>query len=194
MLPVPVSDITKIAIVLGLLGAFILAKNYLPTSIDKVVLEGRLQFGGSSFEMRDKIVQKHNAWVGFILVIFSVILQWSALELDKFTTWGDLKGRTVLFGSPFNSIATIALFIILLRVSVFITDWGARREYFPYLKDREKPNFERASADINNSNKETAKDAKEEIDQLLLLFDVKVKKDSGYGDKIAKLQADVFKK
>lgn len=193
MLLVPVSDISKVAIVLGLLGTFILAKNYLPVSMDKVLSEGRVQFGGNSFEMKDKIIQKYNAWVGFSLVILSVIIQWTALELAKFTTWGDLKGRTVLFGSLLNAISTIAIFVILLRVTLFITDWGARREYFPHLQEREKVNFEKSIVNINHQNQDIAEDAKKGIDQLLRLFDIKAKKDSSYEAKIQKLREAVFK-
>ncbi len=193
MLPVPVSDISKVAIILGLLGAFILAKNYLPVKMDDVLVLGRLQLGGNSFDMKDKIIQKYNAWVGFSLMILSALIQWSALELNKFTTWNDLKGRTVLFGSPFNTITTIAVFIILLRLVMFITDGGAMREYFPHLKKREKVNFDNAVANIDSQKQDMAEDAKKGVDQLLRLFDIKVKKDSSYEDKIQKLRESVFK-
>lgn len=194
MLVLPVSDISKIAIVLGLLGTFILAKNYLPIKMEDVVSEGRIQLGGNSFDMKDKIIAKYTAWVGFLLVILSVIIQWSALELDKFTTWGDLKGRTVLFDSPLNAISTIAVFVIVLRISLFITDWGARKEYFPRLQEREKANFENSVKNLNNQNQDMAEDAKKGIDQLLRLFDIKIKKNSNYETKIQKLRESVFAK
>ncbi len=122
------------------------------------------------------------------------MIQWSVLELEKFTTWGDLKGRTVLFNSPFNTITTFAIFIILSLVSLFVTNWGARREYFPRLQEREKVNFDNSVANINNQNKDMAEDAKKGIDQLLRLFDLQVKKDSSYEVKIQKLREAVFRK
>lgn len=193
MLAVPTSDIMKIGILIGVLGAFILAKNYFPVSVEKVSLEGRLQFGGSSFEMKNRIIAKYNAWVGFSLVALSAIIQFIAINLNKYTTFADLKGRTVLFGSWFNAVATIALFVLLLRITVYVTDHGARREYFPFLQEREKNNFTNSVNKIKDSNPEAVKEAEKDIDQQLMLFDIKVKKDWSYDKKIQKLQEEVFK-
>ena len=74
MLIIPKSDITKIGIFIGLIGAFILAKNYFPLSIERMSLEGRMQFGGNSFIMKNKIIAKYNAWVGFSLVAIATIM------------------------------------------------------------------------------------------------------------------------
>ena len=193
MLTVPTSDIMKIGIVIGLLGAFVLAKNYFPISVEKVSLEGRIQFGGSSFEMKNKIIAKYNAWIGFSLVALSAVIQFIAINLDKYTTFADLKGRTVLFGSWLNTIATIAVFVILLRIMVFITDHGARREYFPFLQDREKNNFANSVSKLKDSKPEVVKEAEKGIDQQLILFDIKVKKNCSYDKKVQKLREDVFK-
>ena len=193
MLIVPASDIMKIGILIGLLGAFVLAKNYFPLSVEQVALEGRLQFGGSSFEMKDKIITKYNAWVGFGLVVLSVIIQFVALNLDKYTTFADLKGRSVLFGSGFNITATIAALILLTRITVFATDIGARHEYFPFLKEREKNNFENDIQKLNDKNADVVKDAQKGIDQQMALFDIKPQKRWSYEDKIRKLKEDVYK-
>ena len=193
MLIVPASDIMKIGILIGLLGAFVLAKNYFPLSVEQVALEGRLQFGGSSFEMKDKIITKYNAWVGFGLVVLSVIIQFVALNLDKYTTFADLKGRSVLFGSWFNTTATIAGLILLTRITIFVTDIGARHEYFPFLKEREKTNFENDVQKLTDKNADMVKDARKGIDQQLALFDIKPQKLWSYDDKIRKLKEDVYK-
>lgn len=193
MLPVPTSDIMKIGILVGVLGAFILAKNYFPVSVEKVSLEGRLQFGGSSFEMKNKIITKYSAWVGFSLVIVSAIIQFIAINLNKYTTFADLKGRTVLFGSWFNVVATVALFVLLFRITVYMTDHGARREYFPFLQERERNNFTNSVNKLKDSNPEVVKEAEKGIDQQLMLFDIKAKKDWSYEKKIQKLREEVFK-
>lgn len=193
MLLIPTSDLTRVGVLIGLLGAFILAKNYFPVSVEKVSLEGRVQFGGNSFEMKDKIIAKYNAWIGFGLVLLSVIVQVVSMNLEKYTTWADLKGRSVLFGSWFNSITTITVLILLLRITVFITDTGARREYFPFLKAREKENFENDIKKLSDKNPEIIKDAQRGIDQQLMLFDIKFKKNCTYDDKIHKLKEEVFK-
>ena len=93
MLFIPTSDIAKIGILIGVLGAFILAKNYFPISAEKVLLEGGLQLGGSSFEMKSKIITKYNAWVGFGLIAVSAIIQFAAINLGRYTTFIDLKGH-----------------------------------------------------------------------------------------------------
>lgn len=192
MLIVPSSDIMKIGILIGLFGAFVLAKNYFPISVEKVSLEGRLQFGGNSFEMKDKIIAKYNAWVGFFLVALSVIIQFIALNLEKYTTFIDLKGRSILFGSFFNIITTIAILIVLIRIIVFITDFGAKSEYFPFLKEREKANFENDVKQLTDKNMDIVKDAQKGIDQQLSLFDIKAQKGWSYDDKIRKLKENVY--
>lgn len=193
MLMIPTSDIYKVCIVITLIGAFILAKNYFPISIQKASLEGRLQFGGSSFEMKDKIIAKYNAWIGFGLMLLAAFIQFMAINLERHTTWADLKGRSVLFSSGFNAIATIAALFLILRIAVFVTDFASRREYFPFLREREKNNFESDVKKIHDANPEMVKDAQKGIDQQFLLFDIKVKKDASYDEKIHKLREEVFR-
>jgi len=193
MLIIPTSDIYKVCIVITLIGAFILAKNYFPISIQKTSLEGRLQFDGNSFEMKDKIIAKYNAWVGFGLMILGAIIQLVALNLERHTTFADLKGRSVLFGSGLNTISTIAALFIILRIAIFVSDFCSRREYFPFLKDREKNNFESAIKKIHDTNPEMVKDAKRGINQQFLLFDIKIKKNASYDEKIQKLREEVFR-
>lgn len=193
MLPVPTSDIMKIGILIAVLGAFVLAKNYFPISTEKASLEGRLQFGGNSFEIKNKIIAKYNAWVGFTLIVLSAIIQFISINLDKYTTFADLKGRTVLFGSWLNIITTISVFILLFRIIVFITDFGARREYFPFLQDRERNNFSNSVSRLKDARPEVASEAQRGIDQQILLFDIRIKKDLSYDKKVQKLREEVFK-
>jgi len=194
MLKIPPNDIMIIGLLISLIGGFILAKNYLPLNMEKVELEGRMQFGGNSFDMKSKIITKYNAWVGLIFFTLGILISITCVFLQKYITYADLRGRSLLFNSIFNTITTIAVFLIVLRVAVFLTEKLPKCEYVPYLKEREKDNFDRAIKNLNekSDNENVVKDEQREIDQLLILFDLKVRENLTYDDKISVLKREVF--
>ena len=193
MLKIPPNDILIIGLSITVLGGFIFAFNYFGIDVERASLEGRLQFGGSSFDMKNKIIAKYHAIIGFSLIAIGFITNLVyILVLQKHTTFNDLRGRSIFFGSWWNALATIAVLFIILRSSIFLTSYLSRRRYFPFLQKREINNFQNNVKRLNNNKEETVDEAKRGIDQLLLLFDIKVRKNYTYDMKIKELKDKVF--
>jgi len=196
MLKIPPNDILIIGLAITVIGGLILSINYFGFDVNKMSLEGRMQLGGNSFDMKNKIIAKYHAVVGFTLIVIGFILNLIyILFLQRYITYSDLRGRSVFFGSMLNILTTVAVLFVIFRGSLFLTHYLSRRVYYPFLQKRELSNFNNTVEDYagKKDNKEILKDTKKGIDQLLALFDIKVRKNYTYDMKIKELRKKVFK-
>ena len=169
--------------------------NYFGITVKQARLEGRVQFGGNSFDIRDKIISKYTAWMGFSLFALGSIFNITFIFLQKYTTYKDMGGRSLLFGSILNTLATVAVLVIIFRGAIFTAKFLPRREYFPVLKRIELNNFNNAVRDLTEKKDDPDRVAvgQKMIDQLLYMFDIKVPMNYAYEMKIQELREKVFK-
>ena len=192
MVRIPPNDILTIGLCIGLIGGFILSKNYFKMTASHVILEGRLQLGGNSFDMKNRIIDRYHALIGFPLFATSIIINIIyIIFLQKHTTFE----RSLFFGSSLTTLTTIAILFLVLITAMFSINSFSKREYLPLLLNRERDNFNHALTSWNQISKDTGeiKELEKEIDQLLSLFDIKLQANIGYDRKLKILKEKVFK-
>lgn len=125
------NDLILLGLCFGIASTIILGKGYIFKDISVIQDESRSYYGANPYAVRNKIIQKWEGTLGFILVAPFAILQLLGLYLNV----AKPKVESILLNPSYNLIFLVVLTICLIWGSNLIAGSIAKDKYISVLKE-----------------------------------------------------------
>lgn len=125
------NDLILLGLCFGIASTIILGKGYIFKDIDAIQDDSASYFGTNPYAVKNKVIQKWEGAMGFILLIPFLLLQLFGIYQNVLKP----KNESILLGSPNNLIFLILLAICIIWSSNLIACTIAKQKYIPILRD-----------------------------------------------------------
>lgn len=131
------NDLILFGLCFGIASTIILGKGYIFTDVNAIQDESTSYFGANPYAIRNKIIQKYEGMIGFVLVVPFAMLQLIGIYLSV----RNPKDEAVLLPSFLNLAFLILLTICIIWGSSLISNAIAKQKYIVTLKSLLREGF-----------------------------------------------------
>lgn len=124
------NDLILLGLCFGIASTIILGKGYIFKDIGAIQDESRSYYGANPYAVRNKIIQKWEGALGFMLIVPFAILQLLGLYLNV----AKPKIESILLNPSYNLILLVLVTICLIWGSNLIAGSIAKNKYITVLK------------------------------------------------------------
>ena len=140
------NDLILLGLCFGIASTIILSKGYIFKDISAIQDESMSYLGANPYAVRNKIIQKWEGTLGFILIMPFAVLQLIGLYLNEVKP----KVESILLNPSSNLIFLVLLTICLIWGSNLIAGPIAKNKYIPTLKELLSESFTQTEYVLKN--------------------------------------------
>lgn len=141
------NDLILLGLCFGIASTIILSKGYIFKDISSIQDESKSYFGANPYAVRNKIIQKWEGTLGFILIVPCAVSQLIGLYLNVVKP----KVESILLNPSYNLIFLVLLTICLIWGSNLITGSIAKNKYILVLKGLLSESFTQTEYVLKNN-------------------------------------------
>lgn len=140
------NDLILLGLCFGIASTILLGKGYIFKDTDAIRDESASYFGTNPYAVRNKVIQKWEGVMGFVLIIPFLLFQLFGIYLSVLKP----KNESILLGSPANLVFLVLLVICIIWGSNLITGTIAKQKYISILRDFLQEGFSQTEFVLKN--------------------------------------------